>query len=250
MKKFKYIIAATCVILGASGLAGIFAVDQIQNKDEIVRDSESEESETQSQDQIGKGDNTQTEDSQKEDSQKEDSQKEDSQKEDVAETKPPKETEEQQAPVAKPEEEVLHFSPEKGLVWPVPGEVLLDYSMDKSVYFPTLNQYQYHPAMVIAAKVNDRVYAMAKGVITDISTNEVTGLTVTQDVGDGYSIIYGQLKELAVEVGDKVESGKTIGYVSEPTKYYALEGPNVYFQILKDGVPVDPKSILPQEGDN
>ena len=243
MKKFKYIIAATCVILGASGLAGIFAVDQIQNKDEIVRDSETEES------QIGKGDNSQKEDSEKEDSGKEDSQKEDSQKEDVGKT-PPKETEEQQAPVAKPEEEVLHFAPEKGLVWPVPGEVLLDYSMDKSVYFPTLNQYQYHPAMVIAAKVNDRVYAMAKGVITDISTNEVTGLTVTQDVGDGYTIIYGQLKELAVEVGDKVESGKTIGYVSEPTKYYALEGPNVYFQILKDGVPVDPKSILPQEGDN
>jgi len=33
--------------------------------------------------------------------------------------------------------------------------------------------------------------------------------------------------------------------VSEPTKYYAVEGSNVYFQILKDGKPIDPEEILP-----
>ena len=57
--------------------------------------------------------------------------------------------------------------------------------------------------------------------------------------------MYGQLKELNFAVGDMVESGQVVGYVSEPTKYYSVEGSNVYFQLLKDGVPVDPAEVLP-----
>ena len=131
------------------------------------------------------------------------------------------------------------------MVWPIEGSVLLDYSTDATIFFPTLQQYQYNPAMVLSGKVNDKVYFVAKGKITNIETNEVTGCTVTQDLGDGYTAVYGQLKELNFQVGDMVESGQVVGYVSEPTKYYSVEGSNVYFQILKNGVPVDPEEILP-----
>ena len=34
--------------------------------------------------------------------------------------------------------------------------------------------------------------------------------------------------------------GHVIGYVTEPTKYYSVEGSNLYFELRKDGVPVDP----------
>lgn len=111
-------------------------------------------------------------------------------------------------------------------------------------FFPTLQQYQYNPAIVIHGDVNDKVYIAAKGKITDISTNEVTGLTVTEDLGDGFSAVYGQLKELNFDVGDMVEAGQVIGYVSEPTKYYSVEGSNVYFELLKDGHPTDPFEYL------
>lgn len=142
-------------------------------------------------------------------------------------------------------EEKLSFNPDNGVVWPVEGSVLLDYSMESTIFFPTLQQYQYNPAMVLSGNVNDKVFFVAKGKITNIETNEVTGCTVTQDIGDGYMVIYGQLKELNFEVGDMVESGQVVGYVSEPTKYYAVEGANVYFQVLKDGKPIDPEKILP-----
>ena len=59
-----------------------------------------------------------------------------------------------------------------------------------------------------------------------------------------YEAVYGQLKELAVKEGDMVDAGALIGYVSEPTKYYTVEGSNLYFQLLKDGNPVDPMSYL------
>lgn len=154
------------------------------------------------------------------------------------------ESEGEAVPTITPQKEVLHFPAEDGLRWPLEGNVLLNYSMDSTIYFPTLKQYQCNPAIVIEGAVNTKVYLAATGTITDISTNEVTGCTVTQDLGDGYSAVYGQLKEVAFEVGDTVKRGQVIGYVGEPTKYYSVEGSNLYFQILKDGVPVNPLDYL------
>ena len=139
----------------------------------------------------------------------------------------------------------LHFDKAK-TQWPVEGEVLLDYSMDKTVFFPTLEQYRYNPAMVIGGAVNDKVKAAARGKITKITQNEETGCTVCQDLGDGYTAVYGQLKELNVAKGDVVEAGQVIGYISEPTKYYVTEGSNVYFRMEKNNKAVDPKEYLPK----
>ena len=136
--------------------------------------------------------------------------------------------------------ETLHFNPENGILWPKEGDVILDYSMDATVYFATLEQYKYNPAVIIAGEVNDKVYSVAKGKVIDISSNEVTGCTMTVDLGDGYRAIYGQLKEPNFKVGDYVESGHVLGYVAEPTKYFAVEGSNLYFALEKDGVPIDP----------
>ncbi|MBO5372778.1 MAG: M23 family metallopeptidase [Lachnospiraceae bacterium] len=134
----------------------------------------------------------------------------------------------------------LHFDTAAGLVWPVDGAVIMDYSMDQTVYFTTLDQYKYNPAVVIAGNVNEKVKAAASGTITDVSTNEVTGCTVTMDLGDGYTAIYGQLKEVPYAAGTYVEAGNTLGFISEPTKYYSLEGSNVYFELQKDGESIDP----------
>ena len=78
----------------------------------------------------------------------------------------------------------------------------------------------------------------------NITTNEETGCTVTQDLGDGYTAIYGQLKELTFDKGDDVECGQVVGYVSEPTKYYSVEGSNLYFAMEKDGKSIDPTEYL------
>lgn len=144
------------------------------------------------------------------------------------------------AAVSEPVSAELHFDAQTGLLWPVEGSVILDYSMDQTVYFTTLDQYKYNPAVIIAGNVNDKVKAAANGKITDISTNEVTGCTVTMDLGDGYTAVYGQLKEVPYQKGAYLEAGNTIGFVNEPTKYYSLEGSNLYFALEKDGAPIDP----------
>lgn len=143
------------------------------------------------------------------------------------------------------EEPPLSFSGESAsLLWPVAGNVILGYSMDKTVYFATLDQYKYNPAMIIGGSPDEQVMSAAQGKITAIETTEETGTTVTMDMGDGYEAIYGQLKELAVKEGDVVKAGETIGYLSEPTRFYAKEGCSLYFEIKKDGESIDPMSLL------
>ena len=106
----------------------------------------------------------------------------------------------------------LHFPEE--LEWPVDGKVLLDYSMNQTVYFQTLQQYQYNPAVIIGASVNDPVVSAAQGKITSIINDAKTGTTITMDIGDGYQAVYGQLKEIPVATGEYVAKGQCIGSVS------------------------------------
>ncbi|MCI8484195.1 MAG: M23 family metallopeptidase [Lachnospiraceae bacterium] len=143
-----------------------------------------------------------------------------------------------------PVEPEIHFDAAVDLNWPIQGNVILNYSMDQTIYFETLKQYKYNPAVIIQSSVNSPVSAVAAGKVTSIETNEETGITMTVDLGDGYSARYGQLKEVPKSQGDYIASGEVIGYISEPTKYYSVEGANLYFQLLKDGAPVNPMEYL------
>ena len=120
----------------------------------------------------------------------------------------------------------------------------MDYSMDKTVYFKTLDQYKYNPAIVIAAAENDQVIAGASGLVKSIDNLAQTGTTINIDFGNGYEALYGQLQTVQVKTGDYVEATTTLGYVANPTKYYSSEGTNLYFEMRKDGRPVDPKEYL------
>ena len=143
-----------------------------------------------------------------------------------------------------PEVATLKFAANEVLTWPVDGNVILSYSMDKPVYFSTLAQYKYNPALIIAGDVGEEVVAATEGEVKSIETNAQTGTTLTMDIGSGYEVVYGQLKDVCVAEGYSISEGDVIGCVSEPTKYYSVEGPNLYFQLLKDGEPVNPLEYL------
>lgn len=262
MKKYQYIIALACVLVGAVGFSSIYVTNQAKEREaELARQQQLQESQ---QLEIASKDNEIAENeeptlpefssNQIADANLNPNIQEQSEQVETPSAEPEVENgqvaqadegEEAETAVGTIVEEKLSFNPEKGLVWPIDGSVLLDYSMESTIFFPTLQQYQYNPAMILSGNVNDKVYFIARGKITNIETNEVTGCTVTQELGDGYTAVYGQLKELNFEVGEMVESGQVVGYVNEPTKYYSVEGSNVYFQLLKDGVPIDPEEILP-----
>lgn len=134
----------------------------------------------------------------------------------------------------------ISFSETDTLTWPVAGNVVLDYSMDGSIYFPTLQQYKYNPALIIGSDEGAQVLAAAKGIVESIAVDNETGTTVMMSLGNGYKLKYGQLQGVTVAEGEVVNEGDLVGYVSQPTKYYCKEGANLYFSMTKDEKPVDP----------
>ena len=138
----------------------------------------------------------------------------------------------------------LDFSESDTLVWPIVGNVLVNYSMDKTVFFATLQQYKYNPAIIIAATQGEGITAAADGQVTTIYEDPEIGTAVIMNLGDGYELTYGQLTDLTVAEGDVVTTWEIIGKVAEPTKYYSVEGCNVYFKLTKDGQPVNPLNRL------
>lgn len=217
MKK-QQIAAAACLVAGAIGFAAVYST-QKPGKDEIP----TEISQTSSI----------VEPTEKKTPQKQ------TQKEDT-ETKTGQDENVNQSNNQQPAEKQLHFVPENVTCWPVKGDVLLPFSMDKTVYFPTLDQYQYNRGMVIRANEGDAVCSVTEGRIIDIYDSAETGCTVVQDLGDGYTATYGQLANLTCSEGDVLEAGEALGAVGKVTRYYTVEGTNVYFAMEQDGKPVNP----------
>ncbi len=137
-----------------------------------------------------------------------------------------------------------HFGENSILTWPVQGEVLMEYSMDSPVYFQTLAHYGYSEGMVIQAEQGMPVYASADGVVKSIAYTDEYGWTVTEDMGDGYEAVYGQLTAINVAEGDHIATGAIIAEVAAPSRNYSVEGDNVYFALKNNGTGVDPLNYL------
>ena len=115
--------------------------------------------------------------------------------------------------------QTLNFTEDSIMEWPVRGTVLVDYNMNETVYYPTLDQYRVSPAISLQAVEDAPVYAAADGQVLSITQDACTGTTVTMELGNGYQAVYGQLKDLTVAEGDTVKEGEVIGNISAPTKY-------------------------------
>ena len=130
------------------------------------------------------------------------------------------------------------------LVWPVDGKVILPYSMDTTVYFKTLRSYRCNPGILIAADEGENVLAAYEGVVESVSEDKEHGTTVTVIMGNGFKAIYGQLMNVTVAEGDTITTAQNIGEVAPPSSYYTEEGTHVFFELMKNGVPINPMILM------
>lgn len=128
--------------------------------------------------------------------------------------------------------------------WPVEGNVIIPYSMDTTVYFETLDQYQCNPALFIKADQGTEVKAVYEGRVSNVMENSRYGNLITLDMGNGYKMTYGQLSDIPYKKGDVVKAGSILGKISEPTDYFSLEGSHLYMQMTLQGKAVNPTDYL------
>ncbi len=242
LKQKSYVIAAVIMLAAAFGMTGIYYSQQ-NKKQEAKLAREQEESESlqlaEEQQEIAKN----------QERAERPEEKQEQETEPVSGIVSPENNDFLDSPeeVAVKEEapqQIEHHFDAANMEWPLQGNVIMNYSMDQTVYFATLDQYKYNPAIMIQANVNTPVEAVAAGKVASIENRAETGATVTLDMGDGYSASYGQLKEIAWNKGDEIKAGEVIGYISEPTKYFTTEGANLYFALTKDGASVNPMEYL------
>lgn len=142
------------------------------------------------------------------------------------------------------EGKTLSYTEGQSLVRPAGGDILIHYSMSSSVYFATLDQYKYNSAVILGAAEGDSIGACADGQVVSVFFDEEIGYAITLDLGNGYQATYGQLKDIPLTQGSYVNAGELIGYVASPTKYYSVEGTNVYFRMTRDGKSVNPEGLF------
>lgn len=133
------------------------------------------------------------------------------------------------------------------LTWPVDGNIVIDYDMENTVYFPTLDLYKCSDAICIQSEIDTPVYASGTCIVKEIGTNDEIGSFVTVDLGSDFSLTYGQLKDVVIDADSTLEAGDLIGYINEPSDYYSVEGPNLYMKLTENGSPVNPLDYLDYE---
>ncbi len=138
----------------------------------------------------------------------------------------------------------LDFNSEKTITWPVNGEVILPYSMETTVFFKTLQQYQCNPGMLIQAGVGATVQNAYLGKVTSVTSDDTYGNMVTLYIGNEYSIVYGQLDAIYVKEGDFIPAGQAIGTVANPTDSFIEEGSHLFFQMKCGEETVDPMLFI------
>lgn len=91
---------------------------------------------------------------------------------------------------------------------------------------------------LLAARTGSEVRAVHYGRVVFADWLNGMGLLVVLDHGDGYMTLYGHNQDLVRDVGEWVGPGEPLGHVGD-TGGQAEAG--LYFEIRKDGKPVDPK---------
>jgi murein DD-endopeptidase MepM/ murein hydrolase activator NlpD len=102
-----------------------------------------------------------------------------------------------------------------------------------------------HPGLDIAVASDSYIRASGAGTVTDVGEDAVYGRFVVIDHGDGYSTLYGHASTTFVEKGQRVRERQVIALSGSTGR---STGPHLHFEVLVDGEPVDPLTLVDQPG--
>ena len=126
------------------------------------------------------------------------------------------------------------------LTSPVDGEVVRKFGESRADGRLTWN------GVVYAAKDNSDVVAVAAGRVVMADWFQGYGLIVIIDHGDDVKTIYANCNSLLVEAGDYAEAGEVIAKTGQSG---GSTIPGLYFEVLENGVQVDPIPWLEAQDD-
>ena len=124
---------------------------------------------------------------------------------------------------------------EPDFISPVRGKVIEEFSDDELIWSTTLQLWQTHPALDIAASAGEAVVASANGKVVETYSDAMYGNIIAVEHENGTIIKYASLNTLElVEIGQTVRQGDVISSVGTCVAEREL-GPHIHIECIKDG---------------
>lgn len=134
---------------------------------------------------------------------------------------------------------------EVNFILPVSNATKIDDYSEAMVWNSSLGRYSAHKAMDFFADEGTDVLAVYGGTVKSVESSLLQGVTVIIDHGDGLLTKYNSLADGdKVSVGQTVEQGQVIGQVSLSNRQEQASGAHLHFEVLEDGVVIDPTKYL------
>ena len=132
-----------------------------------------------------------------------------------------------------------------GCVWPTEGAVSREHDAQKPVYMPTMERYEVHTGVDIAAEAGVAVVSPMSGTVKAVYAQALWGDTIVLTHPDGLeSTLHGVKANGALKAGLAVRAGETIGTVGEVIPYESREGAHVHWTLTRDGAAIDPRQQI------
>lgn len=130
---------------------------------------------------------------------------------------------------------------------PVNGMVLKDYSDDLPVFSYTMNDYRTHTGLDFACSPGTPVYASADGVICEVASDPMMGVTVSVQHSGGAVTRYMGLSEDSLyltQPGQNIKVGQVIGASGDTALIESAEEGHVHFELIVDGEHKNPADYM------
>lgn len=130
-------------------------------------------------------------------------------------------------------------------IMPVKNYIDVSEYSETMVWNGTLGRYSSHKAIDFFAQEGADVFAVYDGTIASVQTTLLQGTTIVVDHGNGLFTKYNSLADGdSVVVGQTVKQGDVIGQVSLTNRQEQANGAHVHFEVLENGINVDPSKYL------
>jgi murein DD-endopeptidase MepM/ murein hydrolase activator NlpD len=100
-----------------------------------------------------------------------------------------------------------------------------------------------HPGLDIAVATDSYIRASGGGIVVDVGEDAIYGRFVVIEHPDGYSTLYGHASMTLVTLGQLVRERQVIALSGSTGR---STGPHLHFEVLIDGEPVDPLTVVEQ----
>lgn len=126
----------------------------------------------------------------------------------------------------------------------ISGNIITDYTVDSLIYSETLEEWRGHCGIDIAGDIGEPVIALMDGTIKEVYDDDLWGITIIIDHGEGLETRYSNLgtKEM-VRAGLQVKAGDHIGTIGKTAIIEMMMEPHLHLEAIKNGKIVDPRSI-------